>query len=154
MAIFTGAAKKIWNALTPRIRLRLVRATQQKFTVSAAIVIVNERREILLLDHALRPGNSWGLPGGFVEFGEQPDEAIRRELREETGIEIAHLELVRVRTLGRHVEVLFSGTPVGEATVNSREIDGLGWFAVADLPEQSPASQKALIESVLNGGSL
>lgn len=151
MAIFTGPAKKIWSWLPQRIRLNLVRATQRKFTVSCAVVVINDRREVLLLDHALRPGNSWGLPGGFIESGEQPEEAIRRELREETGIELENLGLLRVRTIRRHVEILFSGTPVGEPFVNSREITRLAWVRIDELPERLGISQKTLIESVLNG---
>ncbi len=150
MPIFTGTAKKIWGKLPPRIRLNLVRLTQQKFTVSAAIVIFNERREVLLLDHAMRPGNSWGLPGGFIKSGEQPDEAIRRELREETGIDVENLKLFRVRTLNRHVEILFSGKAVGEPKADGREIIDLGWFHIDELPKRIGISQKGLIESVLN----
>ena len=57
---------KFWK-LTPRfLRLRLIRASQKKFTASAAAIITNERGEVLLLDHYLRPGASWGFPGGFL----------------------------------------------------------------------------------------
>lgn len=38
----------------------------------------------------------WGVPGGFVELGESTEEAGRREVLEETGIEIGILQLVSV----------------------------------------------------------
>ena len=76
-----------WKILPPWLRLKIIRTTQQKFTVSAAAIITNDNGEVLLLNHVLRPFSGWGLPGGFLGAGEQPEEAIRREIREETGIE-------------------------------------------------------------------
>ena len=140
-----------WKILPPWLRLRIIRATQQKFTVSAAAIILNERREVLLLNHVLRPFSGWGLPGGFLTGGEQPEEAIRREIREETGIELGDLRMFRIRTLERHVEMLFTATAVGEPVVRSREILELGYFDVDSMPENMSGAQKRLIEKVLRG---
>lgn len=133
-----------------RLRLMAIRLSQPKFTVSAAIVLLNERNEVLLLDHVLRPYSGWGLPGGFIGHGEQPEKAIRREVKEETGIEIASLSLFRVRTLGRHVEFIFRGRPKGDPQVKSSEIIDLGWFDVEDVPEQMPLTQVSIIRAVLS----
>jgi ADP-ribose pyrophosphatase YjhB (NUDIX family) len=75
-----AAVRRIWKLLPPAARGRLVRITQSRFTVSAAAAIVNDRGEVLLLNHVLRPYASWGLPGGFIDAGEQPEAAIRREV--------------------------------------------------------------------------
>ena len=124
---------------------------QQKFTVSAAVVILNARNEVLLLNHVLRPYSGWGLPGGFLDRGEQPSEAIRREIREEVGIELDDLRMLSVRVLGTHVETLFAATSTGTATVRSREIMGLGWFEVDAVPEYFSPAQHRLIKKVLDG---
>lgn len=43
----------------------------------------------LMLRRAVEPyTGAWDMPGGFVEAGESPEECIRREIREETGLEI------------------------------------------------------------------
>jgi hypothetical protein len=62
----------VWKALPPWLRLKIIRTTQQKFTVSAAAVIVNAEGKVLLLNHLLRPFSGWGLPGGFLTSAEQP----------------------------------------------------------------------------------
>jgi 8-oxo-dGTP diphosphatase len=139
----------VWKALPPWMRLKIIRATQQKFTVSAAAVIVNSEGKVLLLNHLLRPFSGWGLPGGFLTSAEQPEEAIKREILEETGMEMANVQMYRVRTIRRHIEILFHAEAAGEASVQSREILELGWFDRDELPDGLPRSQKYVIEQVL-----
>ena len=139
----------VWKILPSRVRLGIIRATQQKFTVSAAAVILNDSGEVLLLNHVLRPFSGWGLPGGFLTVGEQPEEAIRREIREETGIELKNLEMFRIRTLNRHVEMMFRATTEDEGEVRSREILELRWFKADNLPDDLPKSQAALIREIV-----
>jgi 8-oxo-dGTP diphosphatase len=131
------------------VRLRLVRATQGKFTVSVAAIVTNDENKVLLLKHVLRPVSDWGIPGGFIETGEQPEAAIRRELMEETGLELDELNMLRVRTIARHIEILFRARARGEAKVSSREITDLGWFAPDEMPEGTSGIQKHLIEEIL-----
>lgn len=131
--------------------MKIIRTTQQKFTVSAAAIITNDDGKVLLLNHVLRPFSGWGLPGGFLAAGEQPEEAIRREIREETGIELERLRMFRIRTLERHVEMLFVAIAQGEPAVKSREILDLGWFEIGQLPEGTPRAQAELISQVVSG---
>lgn len=140
--------RKIWRMLPPAIRLQIVRTTQRKFTVSAAALIRNDSGEVLLLNHVLRPLSGWGLPGGFVDKGEQPEETIRREVMEETGIRLADLSMLRVRTVNKHIEVLFTAVAAGEPSVMSREIFELGWFSPGRLPDEMSTAQKTIIKEV------
>lgn len=142
--------KLIWANLNPAARVKIIRATQKKFTVSVAAVIINENEEVLLLNHVLRSDLSWGIPGGFIEYGEQPEAAVRREIREETGLELENIKLIRLRTANRHFEILFRATPVGTAKVQSLEINELGWFKVDGMPEKMSLVQKQIVEKVLN----
>jgi NADH pyrophosphatase NudC (nudix superfamily) len=80
---------------------------------------------------------------------EQAEDAIKRELLEETGIAIENVEMFRVRTIARHIEILFRATASSEGSVQSREIIGLGWFAVDELPEGLPRSQKEIVRNVV-----
>lgn len=131
------------------LRAAVARTAQTQFTVSAAGIVTNERGEVLLLDHLLRPSSGWGIPGGFMNANEQPEAALRREIREETGIELANVRLYRVRTLRRHMEIIFLATGVGEAEVKSREILRLGWFAIEEMPPEMSLDQQFLIRKAL-----
>jgi len=137
-----------WKVLPPAVRRLITRSTQTKFTASVAAIITNEHGELLLLDHVLRPGSGWGLPGGFMEPGEQPAAAIRREIREETGIELTNVTFYRIRTLKRHIEVLFRAETTGKGEIRSREIKQVKWFAPADIPREMNLDQQFLIQKI------
>ena len=140
---------KIWKKLPHSLRTLAVRTTQARFTISAAAVVVNDGGEVLLLNHVLRPRSGWGFPGGFLDAGEQPADAIKREVFEETGIELNSLILYSVRTTKRHMEIIFLARSSGEAKVSSREIYELGWFAADKLPHGVTRAQESLIREVL-----
>jgi 8-oxo-dGTP diphosphatase len=139
----------IWKRLPSGMRLGIIRSTQKKFTASVGIIITNADGKVLLLEHILRPGSGWGIPGGFINHGEQPETAARREIREETGIELENLRMLRVRTIDRHIEILFRAESNEEARVESREIKNLGWFAVGKMPEEMSRIQRSIVEKVL-----
>jgi 8-oxo-dGTP diphosphatase len=140
---------KVWKTMPKRARHWVTRLSQASFTVSAAAVVTNEAGEVLLLNHLLRPASGWGLPGGFINAGEQPDDAVRREIREETGLELRNIRLVRVRTLRRHIEIIFAAQAAGEPRVMSREIIELGWFAVDKMPPDLALDQQFIVKEAL-----
>lgn len=147
--MFKQLIGKIWRKMPRFLRTKAVRLTQAKFTVSVAAVIMNSEGKVLLLDHVLRPASGWGIPGGFINHGEQPEDALRRELREETGLELENVKLFRVRVLKKHVEFIFTANPKGKAEVKSREILTVEWFLPENMPEEMSSIQKATVEAVL-----
>ena len=107
--------------------------------LSPAIIVLIERgRHILLArGHAFVP-RRFGIVAGFVEPGESLEDAVRREVREEVGFEIADLAyfgsqpwpfphgiMIGFRANHRH----------GEITLDDGELAEAGWYAIDDLPE-------------------
>ena len=141
----------LWRRAPKRLRRWSVRLVEPRFTVSAGAVVLNEQGHLLLLKHVFRMGSGWGVPGGFIEKGEQPIDAIRRELREEVGLELESAEIVLVHTIKRskHLEIIFLCRSRGAAKPRSREIKSASWFALDQLPPQLDQAQRDLIKRAL-----
>lgn len=58
------------------------------------LVVLNSRGEVFAAQRIDNPTNAWQMPQGGVEAGEDPREAALRELKEETGIDAASVEVV------------------------------------------------------------
>ena len=72
----------------------------ERIVLGVGAVIWNERGEVLLIRRLNPPRqNEWSLPGGRVEFGESLREAVVREVREETSLDIEVLAFIDVAEL-------------------------------------------------------
>jgi ADP-ribose pyrophosphatase YjhB (NUDIX family) len=107
--------------------------------------VVIEDDRILLLDQDTDTGRGWSLPGGKVEEGEPIRDALVREMREETGLDVEPGRLLYVcdhlPESGMHVihltfEARRAGGTAGQVTagLDTRPIRGVEFVKIADLP--------------------
>ena len=131
-----------------------MRLAHTRFTVTAGAVIFNDKGEVLLLKHRFRAGSGWGLPGGFMENGEQPIDALRRELHEEIGLEVDEVKVFAVRSFKKpkQVEVLFRARANAEVKSQTVEVERAEWFSIESLPEGLPRDQRVYIERAAKTG--
>jgi putative (di)nucleoside polyphosphate hydrolase len=67
----------------------------QTFRVGVGAVIMNQEGKVLALERRDIPGE-WQMPQGGLKVGESPKGAVKREIREETGIEIEEGDLQKI----------------------------------------------------------
>jgi ADP-ribose pyrophosphatase YjhB (NUDIX family) len=106
-----------------------------RFAAGAYAVIFDDAGRVLFCHR--RDCDFWNLPGGGVESGEAPWQAVVREVREETGLEV---EVVRLAGLYSWIaldEVIYSFVcrVIGGALLTQTdETDDARYFALDDLP--------------------
>ncbi|KAA0966253.1 NUDIX hydrolase [Sporosarcina sp. ANT_H38] len=136
--------------------LRKVVGNQPLILTGVAVAVINEAGEFLFQK---RRDGLWGVPGGFIELGESTEEAGRREVLEETGIEIGKLDLIGVFSGKQHFVKLPNGDEFYPVTIAyvSKEIKGgilkadgietteAKFFKVSELPEELNPLIKNLI---------
>ena len=149
---FLGA---IWRRVPGKLRRWTMRLSHPRFAVTAGAVILDNAGRVLLLKHRFRPGTGWGMPGGFMQEGEQPEEALRRELREEVGLEVEKLELLTTRAfkVPRQVEIVFTAQAIGDTNELNYEIQKAAWFFPDELHQELPKDQAQIIKRALNDGA-
>jgi 8-oxo-dGTP pyrophosphatase MutT (NUDIX family) len=109
----------------------------------AAGVILERDSSVLLLRRAVEPGlGAWDLPAGYLDPGESPEEAARRETREESGLEIDLVRLIGVYTSrpGNAVACIYLARLVDpSATVRlDRESSEFAWVRRTEVIDWLP----------------
>lgn len=133
----------------------------QRPFVGMGILVMRNGKLLLGKRRGSHGAGYYAAPGGHIEYGESFAAAARREVREETGLEITGLRLLAVGNYlfsrpdrERHyVDVDFvCEAPTGEAQLCEPEkCDGWDWYNLSELPEPLFIVTKRMIESWQTG---
>jgi len=105
------------------------------------IVLVRRGEQLLMVRKSEWPTGRYGLVAGFVEFGENLEQTVVRELREETGIEVTNICYQGSQSWPFPSQIMtgFSADyEAGEIKLQADELDAGGWFSIDNLPHLPP----------------
>jgi ADP-ribose pyrophosphatase YjhB (NUDIX family) len=123
---------------------------------ASTAVLFDDKDRILLVLRNREPGaGEWSLPGGFVENGESPEDAAKRELLEETGlsasgpalIDVIYQESVFYGTCLLIIGYLFEGF-TGDVVAGD-DADDARFFPVEELPPLAFESHRIIVEKAV-----
>lgn len=115
-----------------------------------AFALVERDGRYLVLERGQEPyRGSWELPGGFVETGESPAEAVAREIFEETGLRVATPSIIGTYTSrygddGKQtVDVAFHcQAPHGDLSLSAESSDA-AWVSIEQMPPLAFAGERS-----------
>src|SRR5690348_18028660 len=120
-------------------RLRVILGAMPEQSIPCVGAIITDSDRILLIRRGHEPeAGRWSLPGGRIEAGETDEQALIREVREETGLEVAPGPLIgavdRPRPDGRVLVIRdYAATVTGGTLAAGDDADDARWFSVRDL---------------------
>lgn len=106
-----------------------------RHSVSVAGVVVSNADQVLIVQR--RDNRHWEPPGGVLELNEQFEEGVRREIYEETGMNVRVERLTGVYknlTVGV-VALVFRCTPLGDPDPATAEAVAVRWAELAEIPD-------------------
>lgn len=112
-----------------------------KFTIGAFGIIFDVQKRVLLVHR--RDYDLWNLPGGTVEDFESPANTVKREVKEETGLEVEISKLLGVYNKADRNDISFSflcKIVSGEITLND-EADKIEYFEIEKIPSNTVPKQ-------------
>jgi len=122
----------------------------------AAAALVEQAGRVLLVRRANDPLRGlWTLPAGFVDAGEDPAEAARRECLEETGLVVRITGLLDVlagqeHPRGAHILIVYRAVLVGDIPSDgphpADDVDGAGFFPYDALPPLAFKTTQRLLD--------
>ena len=138
---------KIWQAMPMWMHVLAIRLVRPKFRAAVAALFFDEQGQVLLFKHTYRKFE-WGLPAGGLEHREQPIDAVTREFREETGMEIKVERLLTVVSAreDHHLSAIYLCRIVNGEFRESNEISEMKYFPVNELPAMMLTAEKELIQ--------
>ena len=146
MTMFMRVLALLFNAFPVRWQRRFMTAAHERFLVGVTGLGVDAEGRVLLARHRFG-APQWRFLGGFLARRERVEDALAREIREETGLSIEVGPVLEAVTGFRwaRVELVFAFRVTGGAEALTAEVAELGWFPPDALPDVR-ADQRGLIE--------
>lgn len=142
----------LWRVLPLSARLRwlIMWRGNAHFMAGAAALIRDDAGRVLLFKHTYRRRHPWGLPGGWIGRDEKLEEAVMRELREESGLEVVveRLALADLEVRYRRIDLLYMCRIVGGAFRPSPEVSARAYFPLEALPDMMPEQRRLIMRAL------
>ena len=112
------------------------------------VIAFNSEGRFLMVKHVSR---AWEMPGGRVEPGESPEEAAKREFREETGLEIEPVKLVGIysepeRDPRKIIGAAYIVKRIGGELKPGDDAGEAKWFDLDNIPDELAFDHKKIVE--------
>jgi ADP-ribose pyrophosphatase YjhB (NUDIX family) len=128
-----------------------------------SVVIILDKQNRILLQQRTSPKGVWGLPGGLMELGESTEQVAKREVLEETGLEVGNLKLLTIYSGEDQFSrapngdefyvvttVYYTKTYEGPITIDQGETLQINFLPLDKLPDEMIGSHRLMVEEFIH----
>lgn len=108
----------------------------------AVVAFLKQDNRVLLVKRGVDPGKGyWAFPAGYVDAGEKPEDAVRREVLEETGLCVSEVHLLDVFARDTHdggtadIIIAYAANGLSGDLHPDDDADAVAWFGKDHLPD-------------------
>ena len=154
-----------------KLQIRIEEQKERKFcphchwtyyprVAQAAAAVIVKKGKVLLVQRKREPyKGTWMFPAGFVDFGEHPLETLKREVKEETGLELKKAGLIDViqaegdpREPGHFTFFYQVEVFDGQLKNDDEENQEIGWFDIQKPPKIDFKNHQKIMKFLQKGG--
>lgn len=116
--------------------------------------IIIKHKKILLIRRGVEPDKGkWGIPGGYVDWDESVDDAVKREVKEELGLNVKSMKFIKqYSNPKRHPKQTIDSAYVvevfGELSIGD-DVQEHKWFSLEDIPDNLAFDHNLIINDYL-----
>lgn len=128
---------------------------------SAGVIIIDKNKRVLLQHRT--DNNTWSIPGGIIEPGENVEEAAKREVHEETGLTVDELQLFNIYSGEEQHYIYPNGDEVyfinivfitkmfqGKTVADGEESNEVRFFEIDNLPKEITPTNREFLKELRN----
>jgi 8-oxo-dGTP diphosphatase len=121
----------------------------------ACDMVLIEENKVLLIRRASEPfKGEWAIPGGRIEDDETAEDCLKREMREETGLDVEPIRLTGLysdpkRDPRKVIAACYLVKRIGGRLEAGDDAGEAAWFALDDLPKKLAADHKKILEDAI-----
>lgn len=125
-------------------------------SAAAGLVLDAGEQQVLLVRRSIQPHKgSWALPAGYQEVDETPQQAVLREVYEETGIEVQVIRLLDVVWVGDDPRkpanvIIYLCRSLGGELRAASDASEVAWFPLSELPADIGFGNRELIRGLFD----
>ncbi len=126
--------------------------------VGVAALVMKDGKFLLGRRKSSHGSGNYASPGGHLEYMESIEDCVRREVREEAGIEVKNIRFLRLENLKAYapkhyvdIAVLCDWESGEPKTMEPEKCEGWAWYSIDEFPEPLFKSWPTIIEAIKTG---
>ena len=142
----------------PKVNFELYSQFRKNFPLICTDGVILHNEKVLLIKRSIKPFQGyWTIPGGHIDYGESSQEALIREIKEETNIDVEIIRLIKLYDdpkrdpWGHIISIAYLCNPlnIDAEFIENEEVESICWNDINKLPENIGFDHRIMINDAI-----